>query len=307
MIPWIQVYSNLIKHPKTYALADELKLTSKDASPNAVAAGLMLSLWLWAAQNATDGDLSKCSTRAIAEAAEYKKKPEAFVNALIKVRFLDPDKKLHDWDEHASMLMDSIKLSRENNAKRQQRYRDRKTQKKNAHSNADVTPESNVIRNVTGNVTNNESNASTIPNHTVPNQTIPNLCVTTGGTNLEDGIGDAPEGAPAPMDGRPFTRFWELYPKKIDRDAAWAAWKSLNPSLETASGILSSLEAWKKSGQWTEDGGRFTPDAAKFLTKGYWRANPAPAKKEATPKGASGELGTAELEAIQRALREGGI
>lgn len=108
-----------------------------------------------------------------------------------------------------------------------------------------------------------------------------------------------------PFDGRPFTSFWEAYPKKIDRGAAWEAWKALNPSLETASSILSSLEAWKQSGQWTEDGGRFIPDAANFLTKGYWRSSPPPARKEATPKGASGELGAAELEAIRQILGEG--
>lgn len=272
MIPWIQVYSNLIKHPKTYALADELKLTSKDASPNAVAAGLMLSLWLWAAQNASDGDLSKCSTRAIAEAAEYKKKPEAFVDALIKVRFLDPDKRLHDWDEHASMLMDSIELSRENNAKRQQRYRDRKKQKKNAYSNAEVTPESNV----TGNVTNNGSNGTTIPNHTVPNQTIPNLCVTTGGTNLEDGTAGTPDVAPAPMDGRSFTEFWKLYPagKGGDREEAWKAWKELNPSTAVAWRILDGLRDWISSAQWAEDGGRYIPGAAKFLREQRWLSPP---------------------------------
>lgn len=109
----------------------------------------------------------------------------------------------------------------------------------------------------------------------------------------------------APMDGRLFTRFWEQYPKKIDREAAWTAWKLLNPSTDTAGAILNALEAWKKSGQWTEDGGRFIPDASNFLTKGYWRSTPPPAKKEETPKGASGELGAAELEAIQRILKEG--
>lgn len=109
----------------------------------------------------------------------------------------------------------------------------------------------------------------------------------------------------AHFDGRPFTRFWEAYPKKIDREAAWAAWKTLNPAPETTRAILSALEAWKLSGQWTEDGGRFIPDAANFLAKGYWRSVPPPAKKDAAPKGASGELGAAELEAIQRAMREG--
>lgn len=109
-----------------------------------------------------------------------------------------------------------------------------------------------------------------------------------------------------PYDGRPFTRFWEQYPKKIDREAAWTAWKGLNPSPDTVASILSALEAWKVSGQWTENGGRFIPDAANFLTKGYWRSTPPPARKPPVPMGASGELGAAELEAIQRALREDG-
>ena len=92
MIPWIQVYSNLIRHPKVTKLADKLNLTSKDAGPNVIAAGMLVSLWLWAAQNATDGDLSECSDRAIAEAAEFKRKPSLFVEGLIYAKLLDEDR-----------------------------------------------------------------------------------------------------------------------------------------------------------------------------------------------------------------------
>lgn len=108
----------------------------------------------------------------------------------------------------------------------------------------------------------------------------------------------------APYSGKPFTVFWDAYPSRIDRKAAWEAWKALNPSPETAAQILAALEAWKKSGQWTEEGGRFIPGAAKFLAKGYWQSPPPPPAKEAIPMGASGELGEAELEAIQRVLQE---
>ena len=104
--------------------------------------------------------------------------------------------------------------------------------------------------------------------------------------------------------GKPFTAFWEAYPSKIDREGAWLAWKALNPSPEAAAQIMTALEAWKKSGQWTEDGGRFIPGAAKFLSKGYWQTKPPPASKKEIPKGASGELGEAELEAIRRVLAE---
>ena len=82
MIPWIQVYSNLITHPKTSKLADLLKLSSKATVPNVVATGLLISLWTWAVQNAYSGDLSGCSDRAIADAARYRQNPQGFVNAL---------------------------------------------------------------------------------------------------------------------------------------------------------------------------------------------------------------------------------
>lgn len=178
MIPWIQVYSNLIKHPKTYALADELKLSSKDTSPNAVAAGMLVSLWLWAAQNATDGDLSKCTARAIAEAAEYKKNPVSFVSALVKTKWLDEDKKLHNWDEYATLLIDCEQQSREKTRERVKRHRE----KKKSSGNSGVTPDCNATCNVTDdgkNVTDTPCNAPTIPNHTIPNLT--NICGGDGG------------------------------------------------------------------------------------------------------------------------------
>lgn len=90
-----------------------------------------------------------------------------------------------------------------------------------------------------------------------------------------EGEGDKEQtGKTAPHSGKPFTAFWDAYPSRIDREGAWEAWKALNPSPETATQIMAALEAWKKSGQWTEDGGRYIPAAAKFLSKGYWKSPP---------------------------------
>jgi hypothetical protein len=182
LIPWIQVYSNLIKHPKTTNLADELSLSSKDASPNAVASGMLVSLWLWAAQNATDGDLSACSDRAIAEAAEYRKKPTAFVQALIKTKWLDEDRRLHNWDEYATLLIDVDQRQREQTKARVQKHRERKKSKKLDDSESS---------NVTCNVTETQSNAPTIHNHTVPYNTLPDQKE----NGLCGGGGDAGAGA----------------------------------------------------------------------------------------------------------------
>ena len=173
MIPWIQVYSNLVRHPKVTSLADELGLPGSHTSPNAAAVGMLVSLWLWAAQNATDGDLSKCSDRAIAEAAEYRKKPAAFVAALIKTRWLDEDRKLHDWEEYASLLHEAEARSKENAKNRAKRYRDRKRLGTSADNQQNVTV-TNDERHGDVTVTSDENHAGTLPNHTLPNITLPN-------------------------------------------------------------------------------------------------------------------------------------
>lgn len=107
----------------------------------------------------------------------------------------------------------------------------------------------------------------------------------------------------APAPGNAFTAFWDAYPNKLGREAAWDAWKQLNPSAAMAIWIMNGLTAWKKAAQWLEDGGRFVPRASKWLLEKHFEYPPSPAQN-GIPKGASGELGEAELEAIQRLLRE---
>lgn len=97
----------------------------------------------------------------------------------------------------------------------------------------------------------------------------------------------------APHSGKPFTAFWEAYPSKIDRESAWEAWKELNPDPQTAAAILSALDSWKQSSQWADDGGRFVPNAAKFLSKGYWHSPPKPS--------ADGTLKPRQLDEDERA------
>ena len=88
----------------------------------------------------------------------------------------------------------------------------------------------------------------------------------------------------------------------------WEAWKKMNPNREKAEHILRQLELWKQSARWTDDGGAYIPSPVNFLSadRGYLTATPPPQReaKNIVPKGASGELGAWELEAIQRVLRE---
>ena len=113
---------------------------------------------------------------------------------------------------------------------------------------------------------------------------------------------------PTHSDGSLFTIFWYAYPEtaRRKREDAWNAWRDLNPTPEEAGRIMTCLDAWKKSKRWTDDNGEFIPNAENFLNpqKGYLYVAPPPAR-QTIPKGACGQLGAAEMEAIQRVLQEG--
>lgn len=172
MIPWIQVYSNLPQHRKTSSLAEELKLSSAAVDPNMIAVGLLVGLWTWAIQNAYDGDLSKCSARAIANACQWKKKPEVLVAALIKTGWLDEDMRLHDWDDYSVMYQELQDDSKIKHRERQRRYRERKK--------AGVT------------VTSPGDDCDAVPNLTRPNQTRPLFSGGGGdaGARAQEGVSD---------------------------------------------------------------------------------------------------------------------
>ena len=158
MIPWIQVYSNLPQHKKTSRLAEELKISSAVVDPNMVAVGILIGLWTWAIQNAYDGDLSECSARTIANACQWKKKPETLVTALKKTGWLDDDMRLHDWEEYAVLLIDQEENRKAKTRDRVNRYRSKKA------------ASCNVTQCAPCNVTDTLCNAPTVPNLTKPDQ-----------------------------------------------------------------------------------------------------------------------------------------
>lgn len=98
-----------------------------------------------------------------------------------------------------------------------------------------------------------------------------------------------------------FAIFWAEYPKKVGKDAARKAFEKVEVQVEI---LVDALRRQKGSAQWTKDGGQYIPNPSTWLNQGRWE-DELPADTKAAPKGASGQLGQAELEAIQRVLREG--
>ena len=148
MLPWIQVYSNLADHPKIYALVDRMKLRR-----NCEAVGIVVSLWLWAAKNAPDGDLSGFPERAIADAVGYSSSyAEKLCQLLVETRWLDETENgyaLHDWVEYAPAIIDMYEKDKNRTRERVRKFRERRRS---------ITPNETVSQQ-TCNVTSDKCNA----------------------------------------------------------------------------------------------------------------------------------------------------
>lgn len=162
LMAWIELHQTLPKNKKIMRLKRLLKIKT----PQAI--GHVCMLWLWALDNAPDGNLSDFSDEDIAEICEWTKNSEIFLRSLIDSGFVDEignQKIIHEWSEYAGRLMDKRNVQREQARMRQQRYRERlKSNQKsdeNSHSNnKEVTRYDSV------------SNAP-IQYLTVPNPTVP--------------------------------------------------------------------------------------------------------------------------------------
>ena len=96
-----------------------------------------------------------------------------------------------------------------------------------------------------------------------------------------------------------FDVFWSAYPRKAgNKQKAFDSFKRVNVSLDV---LLDAIENQKKSAQWSKDNGQFIPHPTTWLNGKRWE-DQLP-EESSVPKGASGELGAAELEAIQQLLK----
>lgn len=67
-----------------------------------------------------------------------------------------------------------------------------------------------------------------------------------------------------------FDRFWALYPRHEAKQNAQKAFDKINPDADLLNMICAAVEQWKKSEQWTKDGGQFIPHPATWLNQHRW-------------------------------------
>ncbi len=66
-----------------------------------------------------------------------------------------------------------------------------------------------------------------------------------------------------------FLQFWQAYPRKVGKRAAWIAWKRLKLNGQ-AGDLIRAVRVQASSDQWTRDGGQYVPHPATWLNQGRW-------------------------------------
>lgn len=276
---WIELHQTLREHKKLFACADVLNLSRIEMI------GTLVSLWLWALDNAQDGSLAGISDKTIARVCDYpEKKAGKLVDALASNGFIDWDGEcyiIHDWYDYAGKLME-----------RREKDRERKKTSKGSRKNSSGIPMERP-----------KNSHATVP---LPYSTVPNHM--KEGVNTLDSEGAA-EATP-PNDGSLFTAFWNAYPEhaRSEREEAWEAWKKLNPTPDKAAEIMACLEAWKAHKRWTDDDGAFVPAPKNFLKpeKLYMSSRPPSGKQNGFCNWPDGKrpLDEDDIAAIRRVMAE---
>lgn len=166
---WIELHQSLSNHRKILRLKSLLKIEA----PHAM--GLVCNLWLWAVDNAPDGDLTAFSAEEIAEVCGYKGNAKTFLKKLVEAGFVDRQGKkkvIHDWDEYTGKLMEVREIRKQQarirQANRRARLKETASEEENSEgsepSGDDVTPcHADVTRD--NSVSHAHIQYSTVPNN----------------------------------------------------------------------------------------------------------------------------------------------
>jgi hypothetical protein len=76
--------------------------------------------------------------------------------------------------------------------------------------------------------------------------------------------GESPRGEYTPA----FDKFWDSYPRKVGKGAAFRDWKKIKSRNDTE--ILTALEQQKKQDQWQRNNGQYVPHPTTWINQRRW-------------------------------------
>jgi hypothetical protein len=68
-----------------------------------------------------------------------------------------------------------------------------------------------------------------------------------------------------------FERWWDGYPKKVGKDAAWTEFQKLAPDDHLVNAMITAVAEQRASEQWQDANGRYIPHPRTWLHQGRWQ------------------------------------
>lgn len=274
---WIESHQSLANHRKLMRLCAQLGVSR----PQAI--GHLHLLWWWALDNVgPDGDLGDITDEELAMAAQWDGDPHEFADALTRSGFVDVHEDgsrwLHDWWDYAGKLLD--KRARDRERMRQARGSSSSGLSPSRDPSQDKLRDQSQERPAT--VAGPSQDGSETVRRTQPNPTQPTYpplpSPPRGGRNPlaggEEGVSPPPDAALAasedespghrstgarasprrprsPRGDEPyspdFEAFWEVYPRRVDKGAAWRAWRARMREGHTPDEMLSAARHYAEA------------------------------------------------------------
>lgn len=301
-----RISTGLPSHPKTKKLIRRI---------GEGAGWRLVCLFLWAASNRSDGDLSGMSDEDIELAIDWQGDQGAFVRELVAIGFLDGEegeRSIHDWEQHNPWAAGSEKRAEKSRWAALCKQYGRAEAARMMPDYAARLPAATSKQ-----PEDSQEGAPGVP-VAVPNNAnaVPMaLPESASGTRVAE-TGSAPSPSPSPLplpsplpnpntplapqggkrrraasgddeESPEFAAFYAAYPRKMGRQAAWRAWKTLAPDAALQAKILGALAAQRPHLDRRENG-RFIPHASTWLNQGRWD-DEIPGAKSSVPVNDSGQ------------------
>jgi hypothetical protein len=243
-----------LKHRKTRALARELGIDP------CFALGILEALWHVTADQTPQGDIGQMSDAEIAREIYYGGDAEKLIKALLNCGFLDSDPisriVVHDWKDHALQ------------------YVRKRLIRKNLPFKSGYPVDS---QNIVNGYQNEDSSTGTGIGIGISSLVLSSLNAVRG---------KKPKKSPKQKKKiRPsaysesFLAFWAVYPRKVKKDEAWAAWLKNVEKIKLPLTLIMAALAWQvDSADWTKDDGQFIPYPGTYLNQRRWLDEPPKGK-----------------------------
>lgn len=209
---WIESHQSLSRHRKTLRASALLRINKYQLI------GHLHELWWWALDNVpSDGALGDLMDEEIAMAAGWDGPATDFVDVLIVVGFIDrrdDERFLHDWYDYAGKLLEE--RERDRTRKRQERENKRRPSDRPEDVQRMSGGRHGDVQRMSG-CTQPNPTQPTEPEKIVPPDTVP---------EARKDNPDPPGDKPPSVYSSEFETFWQNYPRKTEKKAAWKTWRT---------------------------------------------------------------------------------